>query len=428
MKIQSNKINDYQFELEIEVPVERWIEVYNRTLNDARKSVKLDGFRKGKVPVGMVKKMFGSAIESDAADKAVQEFYREALDKENIHAIAPGDIKDLDYGDDKPFTFKAVVEIVPTVKVEGLDELKTYIDEIELTGEDVDAGIEVLREEHSIISSHDGPAERGCIVKADVQEVDSTGIAVLTHKWEDISIEIGKESFGTEVDEGLTGIAPGEEKVISVPSKEKDETGANKLIHYKFSVKEIQCKELPEVNDEFASSLNEEFKNVEDLRGKVMEMMTERANNRAKVKMFSRLVDFLIEHNRLDVPPSMIDWYLDTMLEDARRSGKEVNEEKFRENYRNSAIRNMKWYLMRKSIIDDNNLEATEEEMKDEIEKIAKEGGGDIKILKTHFQNPKNRNRLKDDIEEKKVLDFLETKAKTTKKKISYKEFIAQDV
>lgn len=428
MKIKTNQINDYQFELEVEVPVERWMKVYNSTLNETRKSVKLDGFRKGKVPTSMIKKRFGPAIESDAADKAVQEFYREALDKEDIHAIAPGDIKDLDYGDDKPFTFKAVVEIMPSVEVEGLDKLKTYIDDIELTGDDVDAGIDVLREEHSIISSHSGPAEKGCIVKADVQEVDSAGIPVLTHNWEDISIEIGKESFGTEVDTELAGISAGEDKVIAVPTKEQDEKGANKLIHYKFSVKEIQRKELPEVNDEFAASLNEEFKNVADLRDKVTEMMTERANNRAKVKMFSRLVDFLIENNRLDVPPSMIDWYLDTMIEDAKRSGKEVDEEKFRDNYRNSAIRNMKWYLMRKAIIDENNLEATEDEMKEEITKIAEQGGGDIKILKTHFQNPKNRNRLKDDIEEKKVLDFLESKAQTTKKKISYKDFIAQDI
>ena len=142
--------------------------------------------------------------------------------------------------------------------------------------------------------------------------------------------------------------------------------------------------------------------------------------------MFSRLVDYLIENNRVDVPPSMIDWYLDKMLEDAKQQGRNIDEVKFRENYLKSATRNMKWHLIRKHLIDINDLKATEEDFNKEVEEISNQGGGDPEILKTHFKQEKHRARLNDDIEERKVLDFLESKAKITPKKVAYKDFVGE--
>ena len=426
MEIQINKVSDCQMELSVEVPPERWTEVVEDTFNEFRKSVKIDGFRRGKVPVGMVKKMYGPAIEAEAAEKAVEMFYKEALDKEDIHAIAPGEIKDVKLGKDEPFSFKAVVEVMPNLEITGFDNMSTFLEKIEIASDDIDAGMEVLREDYATVKPHDGAVEDGCIVIGDIQEIDSSGVPILTHNWKDISLEIGKSMFGPEADEMLLGKNTGETVLITAaaPATEKGEPVESR---YNIEIKTINIKEKPELNDEFAKKLNDKFEGMGDLRDEMMKIMTDRANNRAKVKMFSRLVDHLIENNRVDVPPSMIEWYLDRMVADTKQQGREIDEKKFRENYHNSATRNMKWHLIRKHLIDVNELSSTEEDINKEIEEISSQGGGDIEILKTHFKQESHRARLKDDIEEKKVLDLLESKATITEQKVAYKDFIGEE-
>lgn len=426
MEVEVKQINTCQLELSVEVPSERWVALLDEAYREYGRSVKIDGFRRGKIPMGILKKMFGPAIEGEAAEKAVREFYREALEKENIHAISPADIEDVDFGRDKSFTFKALVEVMPEFEIKGLEEMKTFLEEVEIENEDIEAGMQVLREEQAMITSHDRPIEQGCLVMADIQELDSTGIPVLTHNWKDVTLEIGKGVFGSEVDEQIIGIESGENIIIPILTGEKDEKGEPKKVNYRFDIKEIQRKELPEVDDEFASSINKDYKTVDDLRGGILELMRERANNRARVKMFSRLVDYLIENNRIDVPPSMLEWYLNRMLEDARQKNQELNEEKFKNDYRSSAIRNMKWYLLRRKIIEQSALNANDDEIENEIKNMSDRGGGDLEVLQTHFKMEKNRNRLKDDIEEQKVLNFLESKAGITLRKIPYREFSSE--
>lgn len=426
MEVQVNKVNECQLELSIEVPVERWTEILGDAYSEYRTSVKIDGFRRGKVPLGLVKKLYGPAIEAEAAEKAVETFYREALDKEDIHAIAPGEIKDVDLGNDKPFKFKAVVEVMPVLDIKGIDSMSTYLEEVTVDSSDLESGLNIIRENNAKIIPHDEPISENCIVITDIQEVDISGVPILTHKWNDISLEIGKNMFGLEADEMLMGKTPGEKVIIEVPAPENESLSDKKAIRYSVEIKSVNRKELPELNDEFAQKVDSNYKNMNGLRDGMLSVMTKNANSRAKVKMFSRLVDYLIENNRVDVPPSMIDWYLDKMLEDAKQQGRNIDEVKFRENYLKSATRNMKWHLIRKHLIDINDLKATEEDFNKEVEEISNQGGGDPEILKTHFKQEKHRARLNDDIEERKVLDFLESKAKITPKKVAYKDFVGE--
>ena len=388
--------------------------------------MKLDGFRKGKVPLGMIKKMYGPVIETEAAEDAVRRFYIEAVDQENIDAIAPGDIADVDYSDDNPFTFKATVEIMPEFEIQGLDDLKTYLDEVDIGADDVETGIEVLRHEHAIISPSDEPANEKSVITADIQEVDRTGVPLLTHNWKDVTIEIGKNAFGPDVDEQLLEKNTGDEVTVSFKNEEAPEA-ENKEIFYSFEIKEIKTRELPELDDEFAKSISPDFDEVDKLRSGVKEHIVRQANSRAKVKMFNRLVEYLIENNRIAVPPTMLEGYLEKLLANAEKNGEKLAKDDFKEKYEPSAIRNLKWFILRKNMIEQQNLHATEDEIDVEIDKIVKESGGTAETLKAYFKNPKNKEKVVDDIEERKVLEHLESIAKITNKKIDYKEFVSAD-
>jgi trigger factor len=426
LKVSVEQVSSYEVEMTVEVPFERWNIALDEAYKDYRNLVKIDGFRKGKVPLGIVKKMYGPAIMQDTADKLVRQFYREAVEQENIEAVAPGDIVDLDFGEGKPFKFKAKMEIEPDIEAQGIENMECYLEEVEVDEDDIDTGIQILREEHAIEQSkEDSPIEDGDIITVDIQEVDRTGIPVLTHNWKDIPLKVGKKQFGAEADEYLIGAKAGDKITVPFP-EEGDPEKAEKGLAYQFEVKQVKSITLPEVDDEFAKSVSEEFENVGILRERILENMKTSSSQRAKSRMFGRMVEYLIENNRVDVPPTMLDLYLERMFEEAKKDGEELDEEHFKETYRNSAIRNLKWFLLRKRIIQDNGLTATDEIIDEEINRIASETEYSKEMLEKVYSNPKQRDRLKDDIEEKRVLEFLEGKAKISYRKTSYKDFMGK--
>ena len=143
--------------------------------------------------------------------------------------------------------------------------------------------------------------------------------------------------------------------------------------------------------------------------------------------LFFRLADFLIEHNRIEVPPAMLEIYMNNMLDNARKKNEVLDEEDFKNKNRSPAIRNLKWFILRRNLIDQFNLGATDDEVETEIQTVMQRSDSDPQTMRKQFQEEKNRDRLQDDIEERKVLEFLVAKTKVTPREISYREFIEAD-
>ena len=427
LEINVNQTSSYKVEITVKVPAEKWRKIVDKAYKKYQSSLRLDGFRPGRIPLSVVKKMFGKGIEAEAADEALKTFYREAIDEADINPIAPGDITDVDYGDDQPFVFKAAVEVMPKLEIQKLEEMSTYLHVVQVNDDDAEAGIQVLREDAAILYPQETPAEEGNVLIVDVQEIDQAGIPLLTHKWSDITLEIGKGDLGSEVDEMLIRGKIADEITISYNSDETDDKGNPKKVHYKYVIKDIKRKELPEVKDEFAQSVHESFKTVEDLKQGLLQHLQQQANSRAKVHLFFRLADFLIEHNRIEVPPAMLEIYMNNMLDNARKKNEVLDEVDFKNKNRSPAIRNLKWFILRRNLIDQFNLGATDDEVETEIQTVMQRSDSDPQTMRKQFQEEKNRDRLQDDIEERKVLEFLVAKTKVTPREISYREFIEAD-
>jgi len=428
LEIKENRTSGHQVELTIEVPYDRWEKIVNEAYDNYRRSIKLNGFRPGKVPMAVIKRMFGRGIEAEAAEKNIDKFYREAIDKADIEVIAPGDITEMDYGKNKPFTFKAVVEVMPVLTIKGLDEMSTFLEVVEVEEDDIEVGMEVLREEAAILLPHKAPIKEGSVITADVQEVDQSGIPLLSHSWKDITIQIGKNIFGADADKQFLGLSAGDQVSLTFDHDDPIEVRETGEVHYLISIKDVKKKELPEINDDFARSVSESFKTVDDLQRGVNTYLNQQANSRARVRMFFRLVDFMVENNRVEVPPSMLKHYLNRMLENARKKEEEIlDEEDFRNRYRLSAIRNLKWFIIRKNIIDQFGLTAEESEIEEEINRVVQRSGGDKEVLTAQLRQEKNEDKLKGDIEEHKVLKFLESKTEISTRKVKYRDFVKED-
>lgn len=423
MEVTTTKISGSQLQIAVQIPRSEWTEYLQNYFEKSRKNIKIDGFRAGKVPMGLVKKMYGPGIEAAAADDFVKEYYTKALDYEKIDPIAPGEIAEVDYSGEESFSFKAIVEIMPILEIDGLDRMKTYLDEIDIVDDDVEAGIASLREEHAVLHPTDDAIGENSVIVADVQGVDRTGVPLLTHKINDLTIEIGKNMFGPELDTQLSGRNIGEQVTASFKSN-SDDPSAEKEIYYRFDIKDIQRKELPEIDEEFAKTINPDFDSIDKLRTGIKEYLHKQANSRAKVKMINRLVQFLIENNRIDVPPSMLSNYLEKLLENAKKENGNIEGDDFKKKYEPSAIRNLKWYILRHNLIEKHNLQASEDEINQVVEQVIVETKGDPDTLRSYFKIYKNRRQIMDDIEERKTLEFLEKTGQITARKINYRDFI----
>lgn len=423
LKVKVEKVDNCKIEMTVEVPRERWEAVLSDTFNEFRKSIKMDGFRVGRVPAGLVKKLYGKVIEEEAVDKALKQFYREAVEMEKIEAITPADIWEYDYAEEKPFTFKAIIEVEPEIELKGLDNIITHIEDVQIDDEDIETGLEVLRDEQAVVKVSDEPIKRGDLITVNIQELDRSGVPLLTHNWKDIPIEVGKSQFGDEADERLLGKQTGDTINAKISSNEES-AGDEEDISYSFEILEVKSKELPEIDDHFARSIDEKFESIDDLCKGIKNHMRARASQRARARMLGRIVEHMIEQNRIEVPPSMIEKYLERMLEGARKNGEKLEEENFKEKYRNSAIRNLKWHLLRKKLIAQFELAASLEDIEAELERISNAGGFSLETVKNIYAPEKQQNRLKDDIEERKVLDFLEQRAKISSREINYRKFM----
>jgi trigger factor len=410
----------------VEVPRQRWEEMLSLAFENFRRQAKIDGFRPGKIPMPLVKKMFGTNIEADTADAAVKQFYQEAIEQEKIEVVHPGQVLEVDYKDDKPFTFKVLVEVMPELAVEGLDNMMTYLEEVEIGDEEIEKGMENLREERAIMTSVDATIENGNLVVVDLQQVDATGIPILTHNTKNVMIEIGKNELGPNIDKQLLGKNKSEKVLVTVATNAKSENGEIKNLYYQFDIKDILKKELPKIDVDFAQSINPQFKNMEDLRKGIKSYIQEQANRQAKKQLIERLIEHLVDNNRVDVPPSMRETYFDKIYEKFQKNGEKLEKTEFEKEYGQDVLRNLKWFIIRKNLIDQFNLKPMEADFEESMVSMAETSNKAIETIRENYKIKKNREKLSELIEDRKIREFLESKAKVTTRKVSYNEFTQQ--
>jgi trigger factor len=426
LEVKVNKKNSYEVEIMVEVPRQRWEEMLSLAFENFRRQAKIDGFRPGKIPMPLVKKMFGTNIEADTADAAVKQFYQEAIEQEKIEVVHPGQVLEVDYKDDKPFTFKVLVEVMPELAVEGLDNMMTYLEEVEIGDEEIEKGMENLREERAIMTSVDATIENGNLVVVDLQQVDATGIPILTHNTKNVMIEIGKNELGPNIDKQLLGKNKSEKVLVTVATNAKSENGEIKNLYYQFDIKDILKKELPKIDVDFAQSINPQFKNMEDLRKGIKSYIQEQANRQAKKQLIERLIEHLVDNNRVDVPPSMRETYFDKIYEKFQKNGEKLEKTEFEKEYGQDVLRNLKWFIIRKNLIDQFNLKPMEADFEESIVSMAETSNKAIETIRENYKIKKNREKLSELIEDRKIREFLESKAKVTTRKVSYNEFTQQ--
>ena len=422
MKIDINNINDYTQEMKLDIPWETLEPDFNITLKKFSKKVKLPGFRPGKIPRDRLMQQFQPNIEAQFMDDNIYKYYLTALQQKEIVPVNQAEISDVHFHFGEHFSFTAKFEVEPDFKLPRFKKNMFQVQQNKFIPDDQDINdaIDQLRRSHARIETVEDGAKEKDFILCDLQKLDDSGVAIIGKKFEKQMLKVGDGSFTDNQKEQLIGLKPGDSVRIALPDNE-DKTITNP---YQLKVAKVERENLPAVDDDFLKLINPELGSVDDLRADVLKKINENFEERARQSFERELSDALIEKVGVESPPSMVENYLNNILEDVKKqnNGEPIEEEKVLETYRPSAERNLKWYLIRKKVISQEHMNIERKDIDVEIENLVSRSPNSEKEIRRFYKKPSNRQRIEDDMVEKKILEYLNQFAKVKEVEVNTKD------
>jgi trigger factor len=412
MQTSIQNLNSYSKKIEVEVSAEELVPIEQKIIKNYQKSANIPGFRPGKAPLNIVRQRHQQMIQQDLIEETLRYFYIKAIEEADIKPVAEGKITDIKLEDLKNgLQFAIEVEVEPELELQKYKGLKVEKDIVEVTDDMIENALGGLQEQYATVKEVN-EAKIGNYLYFNAQELDTGDVPVIGKKYENLELVLGEGKFDPEIEGQLEGIKRGEKRIVRKqmidPSqtKDKDKKTSSLEIH----IKKIEEKDFPDLNDEFVKNLNDEnLESVEQLRDRIQQNMKIDLGNRTENQLRNRLIDELLKENTFDVPPSMIEHYLQEMIKDIARQSKTetIDEETVRKEYRASAIHNIRWYFLKRKLVEIENISVTDEE----INKIIDESGLDDKVKNQAKKDKHYLGHLRDDLMESKVIEVLKNHA-----------------
>ena len=440
MSVQVENLEKNMAKLTIEVAAEEVEKAIQAAYLKEKGKISMPGFRKGKVPRKMIEKMYGEAVfYEDAANTLIQENYPAAVEESGIDIVSRPTIDVVQIESGKPFIFTAEVAVRPEVKLgKYLGVQVTKID-TSVSDEEVEAAVEKERNNNArTVTVTDRPIANGDTAVIDFEGfVD--GVAFEGGKGENHPLEIGSHSFIDTFEDQLVGKNAGDEVEVNVTFPEKYQAAdlAGKPAMFKVKIHEVKCKELPELNDEFAQDVSE-FDTLAEYKEDVKKKLTERKEADAHRTKEDEAIEKIIDDAKMDIPEAMIDNQVNSMINDfannMMQQGLSMEQymqftgmtmDKFKEQVRPDAVKRIQSSLVLEQIAKDENLEVTDADVDAEIEKMAAAYGMEVDKVKEYIQDAE-RESMKKDIAIQKAANFImenvKERAKRTTKKAAADE------
>jgi trigger factor len=423
--IQIENLSDIKKKVTVEVPQEIVETTIAGRYKELGKKAQIKGFRKGKVPMNILKSYFHKDVEAEAIKEIVEQTFDSKLKEENIPIFSVIQIDPEDLALDKPFKYTAEIEVPPAVKVTDYKGLSLTKPSAKVEDSDVDSQIGTVREQHARLVSI---AESATVAKSDHVVVDVTaqgdgqGIKELTVT--DYHLELGRDFFVPDFDSRLEGMKVDETRSFSMDFAEDfpRKSLAGKTVSFQVTLKDAKHKVLPELDDDFAKDLGE-FENLEQLRTSIRERLQRAEDDKAAEKTREQILDSLLAKNEFEVPDFMVEAQIDRFMN--QTLGSLINygldprtmPPQFRPNrelFREPAVRMVKAGLMLKSISEEEKLEVTEGDLQAAIEERAKESNFSADHLMDKLEKADALGEFRVSLLNDKVFDLIKSHATIT--------------
>lgn len=429
MNIQLNNLENSRVEFLVKVDKEEFNEALMNAFKKNVSKYNIPGFRKGKVPFNIFKKMYGvEVLYNDAANILIDKTYKQAIEEKNVEVVDYPEIEVLNCNENEEFEYKAVVYVKPEVKLGTYKGVEVKEEKYEVTDEDIDLELQSLREKNSrLISKEDGKIENENIAIIDFKGyIDD--VAFEGGEGKDYSLAIGSKTFIDNFEDQLIGKSKGEKVTVNVefPENYGVEELKGKPARFEVEIKEVKVKELPELDDNFAASFSE-YSTLEELKNSIKEKLTADRENRQKLEFENSVIEEVCKNAEVYIPEPMVESEIDRLVQDfenkIRYQGIDLDKyckhygitlDDIRNNFKDRARKQVLSNLVLEEISKVEKIEASEEELNEKALELAKMYSVEEDKLDTIKDSllKMYKSSLEKDIVFTKTVDFLVKESK----------------
>ncbi len=421
MNVKVEDVTSIKKKLTFEVAADHVDKEIGKAFKKIGKNAKVKGFRTGKVPQSVLEQYYGGQMQQEVLTKLINDTYFKALDDHNIAAVGEPNIVDSSgIAKGEGFVYAAEVEIKPEITPKDYTGLKLEKEKFVPDPKVTEARLEEMRTARSQVevSKHQS-ARTGDLVEIDYEGfIDDEPFD--GGKAEGFELELGSGTFIAGFEDQIEGMQRNEEKDVEVtfPEDYGQESLAGKAARFKVLLHEIKEKVLPELDDEFAKGYGAE--NLDELKKQLDESYMKQEQNRIDGDLREKLVAAIIEKNPIEVPEAMVDKQLEYMLQNISNRMQSqgmslqmlgITPENFRENYRDTAVDQVKGSLLLEAIGNQENIVAEESDIDGKLAEIAEMANAPVDAVKKYYAGAEAQAGLMAQIAEEKVIQFLLDKA-----------------
>lgn len=430
----ADAVSDTQTKLTVKVPVEVIQKRVESRIRQVAKTAKIDGFRKGKVPVSHIRAQYGAGIQQEVINDVIRDTVFEALSDNKIRAVGVPNIDDVKL-EDKFLVYQASVEVLPKIDIQGLDEIEVERQVASVFDEDVDTMIENLQKQRQTFETKDGE-----IADGDQVVFDFSG-SIDGEKFEggtatDYTLVIGSGRMIAGFEEGMKGMKAGESKTISVtfPEDYQAENLAGKEADFEITVKEVKEPKLPELNDEFFALFGVTEGGLDKLKIDVRKNMEREIKNAARNQVKQAAFDALLEKNEFEVPNAMLTQEIERqrnlmMNRFAQQFGSNANSfDKDMlpdELFEDQALRAVRLGILVGRVIDTQELTVDQNRVEEFIKEAAESYEDPSEVIEYYTNDKQQRAGIESVVLEDQVVDYLLSKGKVSEKEVKYQDLLA---
>jgi trigger factor len=442
-------------EITVEIPAEVVSKEQEAIVKAYSRQARVPGFRKGKVPATLVRSRFSGEIHSEVLETLVPQYFRQAVIQGGFHPVSQPSIYALETEPGQPVRFKAAFEILPDFELGAYQDIKVQKPQIRVSDEEVEAELKQLQQRQanfdpvdedrgaqdgeyaqvSFSAVPDEPAPAAAdqpesqdqatdAARKDEEKVgEATKPAPQPVQMNEVLVEIGGDNTLPEFSENMRHVKPGEERSFDVryPQDFHDARLAGKLFHYMAQVTAVKRKTLPEINDDFARELNEEFKTLDMLKQRLRENMEAQKTHQAEHDAKEQLIEKLLEKHIFPVPRAMVEHQIDLRLERGLRAlaaqgmrtedMRRMDFRRLRAGQREAAVKEVRSGLLLGKIADAENIQVSDEDLEREIAGLARQMQQTPEQVRKKLEDEGSMERIRGRMRSEKALDFLYSRA-----------------
>ena len=430
MQVSIETLEGLERRMTVQIPSERVSEAVEKKLKDLSKTVRIDGFRPGKVPLKVVQQKYGGHVRQEVIGDVIESSYQEALIQEKVRPAGMPSIDSVSTEEKEDMSYTATFEVYPEVEKLKLDSIEVEKPKVEISDKDFDAMLQKLREQRKGWKETKGAAKKGFQVMVDFEgRID--GELFEGGAGKDMAVEIGAGQMLPEFEAGLEGVKATEQRTVEVnfPDDYHGAEVAGKKAEFTLKASKVSKPELPELDEEFAKGFGIEDGDLEKMRADIRANMEKEKNDRLKLDIKNKVMTGLLEHNEIIAPSAMVaDEINNLRAQAAQRMGQDpqsIDVTSFPDELFNAeATRRVQLGLLIAEVIKSEKIELNKELVDSTIEEMAVAYEQPDQVREYYRHNQQARSGIEGMVLEDQVVAHILEKAKVTEKEANFDDLM----